>query len=491
MIQLWDKLKESLQSILPIFGIVILLNLFRVINLDGSLIINFSISTILLILSTTLFTLGADIAMTPMGEHVGKELVKRKKISIIVVVMLVMGILITIAEPDLSVLAEQVASDTLKQLLIKVSVAIGVGIFLVLAILKIIFKIPLKYILLISYAVVFIVAIFLSIINPNFTPLAFDSGGVTTGPITVPFIMAIGSGVALINDDKDDSFGLVALCSIGPILAVSILGIIMNSNPSNTSSESLNFFNILLKEVKEVSLCLLPIVLFFVLFNLIFKKMSKDKLKNVIKGLIYAYFGLIVFLTAINYGFVTTGSEIGKQIALKNKYLLIPLGLVLGAVTVLAEPAVHVLIKQVEEISEGRIRKLTILISLSIAVGVSIALSMIRSIFDFSILWYLIPGYIICIVLAFVIPKLYSAIAFDSGGVASGPMTSGFVLSLAIGASATLNTSGGFGVVAMVAMTPILTVEILGCVPIVKSFIADKIKSKRKVREDENQIIYF
>lgn len=495
-----DKLKEASFSILPITLIVILLHLFNIVTLTKLELIYLIFGALLLIISMTLFTLGSDISMTPMGRHVGESLVKTKKINLIIFCALFLGILITVAEPDLSVLAEQVPINSY---LLIFCVAFGVGIFLVLSMLRIIFKLELRTLLIIFYGIIFTVVIF---VKKEFLPLAFDSGGVTTGPITVPFIMALGVGISAIStkDKKENSFGSIALCSIGPILAVMVLSLFVKDNPIYESHEVIiddpflsTYISRLGDFCNSVLIALAPIAFFFFIFQLFFIKLPKNRLIKIFIGLLYTYIGLVLFLTTVDVCFMPIAKIIGSTLGDKHSNIvLVVLGFIMGLTVVLAEPAVHVLNKQVEELSGGTISKISMLLSLSLGVGISLALSMIRIIFNFSILFYLVPGYFLSILLSFFVPKIYTAIAFDSGGVASGPMTAGFILPFSIGVCSSLLgieniLNGAFGIVAMVAMTPLVTIQLLGFTAVMKQRIIEKRQRNIVVDDTENQIFYF
>ena len=500
---LLSKIKESLISVLPVTLIVILLNFTPLINLEIKEVITFSISAVFLILGIGFFTLGADIAMTPMGEHVGSGLTKSKNLKLLLIICFALGLLITVAEPDLTVLAEQVGSD-----LIIIFVGLGVGLFLVLSILKIIFKKDLASMLVYFYMVLFALALLLLAVDPNnfqLIPLSFDSGGVTTGPITVPFIMALGVGIATTiggKDSSENSFGLVAMCSVGPILAVMILSLVSGGDISAPNvNDYLITDNVLLATLEtlgsttiDVTIALGMVVGFFFIINFIFLKLPKKKLLQIGIGTIFTYIGLIIFLTAVHIGFMPVGFKMGQELANSSPILVSIIGFVLGLVVVLAEPAVHVLNKQVEEITNGTVSKKAMMIALSIGVGLSICLSVIRIIFQFSILYYLIPGYLLSLGLSFFVPKIYTSIAFDSGGVASGPLTSTFILPFAIGTCVAMGgniLSDAFGIVAMVAMTPLITIQLLGFTSISKKRLAEKLAMRKILDEEDDQIIRF
>jgi len=501
------KLKESLISVLPITLIVIILNFTPIVNFSSKEIIVFSIASLLLILGIGLFNLGADLAMTPMGEYVGSGLTKTKKFLLLILICFVLGVLITVAEPDLTVLAEQV-KEVINKTSIILFVGVGVGLFLVFGVLKIMFKRQLASLLMFFYMLLFAMASILIISgNESLLALSFDSGGVTTGPITVPFIMALGVGIATTIGGKrsnENSFGLIALCSVGPILAVLVLGITAKSGleydvPNYSIAENIvnEFFHVLLMKTKEVTIALGLVVCFFFIINLIFLKLPKKKNIQIWIGALFTHVGLIVFLTAVEVGFMPIGFKMGNDLSKFSPIILAVAGFIIGMVVVLAEPAVHVLNKQVEEITDGGVTKKEMLLALSIGVGISISLSMIRIIFDFSLLYYLIPGYFISLGLSFFVPRLYTAIAFDSGGVASGPLTSTFILPLAIGACMAIDTTGesvltnAFGVVAMVAMTPLITIQLLGFKSIISKIVRERIAMRRILVEDDDQIIEF
>ena len=500
---LYSKIKEAIFSVLPVTLIVIILNLTSLISLSVTELLIFSVSAVFLILGIGFFTLGADVAMTPMGEHVGSGLAKSSNLKLLLIVCFALGFLITIAEPDLSVLANQVGSQ-----LIIIFVGVGVGLFLILSILKIVFKIDLANMLVYFYMVLFALALIMIAVDPssiNLLPLSFDSGGVTTGPITVPFIMALGVGIATTiggRNASENSFGLVAMCSVGPILAVLLLSLI---NGGDISSPNVNDYafssNIwatvlttFLITTKDVSIALGMVVVFFFAINFVFLKLPKKKLLQISVGAIITFVGLIVFLTAVHVGFMPVGFKMGQDLANESPIAITIVAFVLGLVVVLAEPAVHVLNKQVEEITNGTVSKTSMMIALSVGVGVSICLSIIRIIFRFSALYYLIPGYLISLGLSFFVPKIYTAIAFDSGGVASGPLTSTFILPFAIGACVAMGgnvLADAFGIVAMVAMTPLITIQTLGFTAISKKRVSEKLAMKRILGKDDDQIIRF
>lgn len=501
------KIKESIMSITPVSLIVLILTFIPAFGFTWQERIIFFICMIFLIIGITLFNIGADIAMQPMGEKIGSSLMKTKKIWLIVIVSFIMGVLITVAEPDLAVLGEQVSTVFGSKMIIIYFVGIGVGLFLAFAILKIIFKKDLSMMLMLFYLVVFaLTSLLIMNGNSNLLSLSFDSGGVTTGPITVPFLMAMGVGVAGIiggRDQRENSFGLVALCSIGPVIAVLLLSVFANNgNPvmDNDYGFSTNIWSTiwhtLLQTALDVGIALGLISVVFLIINFAFIHLSRQRLFKIFLGLVYTYFGLVNFLTAVHIGYMPTGYKLGIEMAKLHPSFVIGFALIIGCVVVLAEPAIIILTRQVEEITVGAVTKKSMLIALSIGVGISICLSIVRIIFKFSLLYYLVPGYIIAIGLSLFVPKLYTSIAFDSGGVASGPLTSSFILPFAIGVCATLNGNNmildyAFGVVAMVAMTPLIAIQLLGFRSIVARGIAKKRRIKKLENVDDEIIIKF
>lgn len=471
-----EKLIETLKAVLPILIIVLLL-CFSIAPIPPSILMTFLIGAVLLIIGMLFFNVGVELSMNPIGERVGSIITKSKNILIVVLITFIMGFIITISEPDLQVLAQQVPS--IPNLVLIFAVAFGVAVFLVMAILRMLFGIPLSRLLLVFYAFVFPLAF---LVPGDFVAIAFDSGGVTTGPMTVPFIMSFGIGIASIRSDKhaeDDSFGLVSLCSIGPILAVLILGMIYNPGSAEQVSESIpiidntvDLWKLFAAEfpvyIKEMALSILPIVLFFGLFQLLSRDINKRALIKIVIGLLYTYVGLILFLTGVNVGFMPAGNYLGQTMAtLSFSWIIVPIGMIIGYFIVLAEPAVFVLTKQVEEMTSGAISAKAMGTSLSMGVSLSVGLAMIRVLTGISILWFLIPGYFIALLLTFFVPKIFTAIAFDSGGVASGPMTATFLLPFAMGACEALGgniITDAFGIVAMVAMTPLITIQIMGLI---------------------------
>lgn len=487
-----EKLSETLKAVFPILAIVLVL-CFTIVPIPPAILMTFLVGAVLLTVGMLFFNVGVELSMTPMGERVGTIMTRSKKLPVIVMISFIMGFIITISEPDLQVLAQQVPS--IPNITLILAVAMGVGVFLVIALLRMLFGVALSHLLVFFYAIVFILALF---VPKDFLAIAFDSGGVTTGPMTVPFIMAFGIGISAIRSDKhaaDDSFGLVALSSIGPILAVLILGMIYHPEQSEQVSETIGEISSTVElwglfavefptYIKEMAVSLFPIVFFFGIFQLVSRDINKRTLIKIGIGLVYTYVGLVLFLTGVNVGFMPAGKYLGQTIAgLPYAWIIVPIGMLIGYFIVLAEPAVFVLTSQVEEMTSGAISAKAMGLSLSIGVSVSVGLAMIRVLTGISIFWFLVPGYAIALILTFFVSKIFTAIAFDSGGVASGPMTATFLLSFAMGACEAVGgniITDAFGIVAMVAMTPLITIQIMGVVVKVKESRLRKAAGQRE-----------
>ena len=489
--KLQEKLNETLKAVLPIIAIVLFL-CFTIAPLEPGILLAFLLGAVLLITGMMFFTLGAEMSMTPFGENVGISMTQTKKLWLMILLTFVLGFVVTISEPDLQVLAEQVPA--VPNMVLVLAVAFGVGLFLVAALLRMLFNISLAYMLIGLYVIVFLLAYFAP---GDFIAVAFDAGGVTTGPMTVPFIMAFGIGISAIRSDEraeDDSFGLVALSSVGPILSVLVLSLIYRPDsveyvPDSIPdiSDSVELWKLFAEELpaymREMAVSLMPIIVFFVIFQLVFRRMQKRMLIKTAVGMIYTYVGLVLFLTGVNTGFMPAGNYLGQVLADNPyKWVIVPIGMVIGYFIVRAEPAVFVLTKQVEDITSGTISAGAMSLSLSIGVAVSLGLAMIRVLTGISIFWFVIPGYAAALILSFFVPKIFTAIAFDSGGVASGPMTATFLLPFAMGACVSVGgniVTDAFGVVAMVAMTPLITIQILGLVYQINSRRLERMEAEK------------
>ena len=483
-----EKLKETFVSIGPIALIVLLLN-WTITPLGDGMTLTFIVSAIFTIVGLALFLLGADIGIIPMGEKAGSALTSKKNLPLLLIASFIIGFIITIAEPDVQVLAGQVSSvnPNIKSITLLIMIAVGIGFFVSLGLLRTVLQVPIKILYVGFYVIVFILAF---IAPQEYFAISFDASGATTGPMTVPFIMALGMGVAAVksnknSDSKADNFGLTGLASIGPIFAVLIMGLVMSGKSATevvaateiveetmvsvgTLERLRGVFKLVPHIIVEVAKALLPLVGLLIAFLIFLFKLTKRQIIKICVGLVYAFLGLVLFLTGINSGFIPAGTVIGETLGNSGQqWLLVLLGVVFGAIVVCAEPAVWVLTQQVEEISGGAIKRKVLLVALSSGVCIAVGLAMIRVIFGFHIAYILVPAFAIALILTFFCPKMFTAIAFDSGGVASGPMTSSFILSYTLGAATVLGgnpLTDGFGVIALVASAPLITIQILGLI---------------------------
>ncbi len=489
-----EKINEAVASVLPITVIVAVLCLFFV-PISNGLLLSFLIGSLMLIVGMGLFTLGADISMTQIGQHIGAKMTQSRRLWFILLLSFILGVAVTVSEPDLQVLAANVPG--IDKTVLMLTVSVGVGLFLALSMLHILLRIPLRRLLLIFYALIFLLVAFSDM---DFLAVPFDSGGVTTGPMTVPFIMALGVGVTSIRSDekaKPDSFGLVAMRSIGPVLAVLILGFIYGDSLGSGSETVIYDFATSVElghgylakipvYLREVAVALLPIFAFFLIFQVVSLRLRKVPLIRIFIGVAYTYVGLVLFLTGANVGFSSLGYVLGSAIGGSHfAFLLVPLAMIMGWFIINAEPSVHVLNKQVEEVSAGAISEKAMGTSLSIAIALAMGLAMIRVLTGISILWFLVPGYVFALALTFFVPDTFTAITFDSGGVASGPLTATFMLPFAMGATTALGGNIMTDAFGLVAMMPLIVVQLMGAVYVIKSRRAETAKTAPAFGDDE------
>lgn len=505
------KLKNSFFAVLPIVLVVLVLHFTNIVTFSGKESILFSVSSVLVVAGMFLFNIGAESSMQEIGQLVGSSVTKKKSIAFLIIIFFLFGLFITVAEPDLSVLATQATNSEISKLILIISVGVGVGVFLVIGALRILLQKSLKVWLLGFYGIMFALC---CLVDYARIPLSLDSGGVTTGPITVPFILSVGIGIAASragNKSDADSFGLVAFSSIGPILVVLILSLISPSQNSYDISalQAVNSDNIPMMFVNKliglngtlfkVAISTLPILVFFIVYELIFIKLPGRKLLGLVLGILLVYFGLVLFLTAVEAGFLPIGQSLGKNLAEYNEKIFILVGAALGLAAAFAEPAVHVLTSQVQSVSEGAVSRTAVLLTIAVGNALAIGLSMLRVKLGFNLLWIIVPGYILAFFLSFIVPDIYSAIAFDAGGVVSGPMNSTFILPFAIGACYALNgaeagskiMTDAFGTIGVVALMPLLMIQLLGLSGTIRIASERKIARLRTTAEFDNQIIHF
>lgn len=484
-----EKLKDVLKSVLPIFLIVLILN-FTITPLETPLIVNFVIGTLLIIFGLVIFLAGVDIGIAPLGSLMGSALTKTNKIWILTVGGIILGFLISIAEPSLLVLASQVdliTSGQISSASILIVVSVGLAVLLALGFIRTVYNVPLYIVLTILYLIIFILALFTA---PEFLAIAFDASGATTGVLAVPFILSLALGISSAKKvsaaSEKDSFGLVAVASAGAIISVLILSMFAKNNtyalsfensPAQPVSVAAAFLGMIPGLMKEGISSLLPLLVLFMVFQKIAFNLKKKAFRRILIGFIYAFVGLVLFLLGVNAGFMEVGRTVGARLAnMDNKLIVIGIGFIIGFVTILAEPAVYVLTHQIDDVTSGYVKKGAVLAALSIGVGFAIALSVIRILTPSLQLWYyLLPGYIISIAMAFFVPKLFVGIAFDAGGVATGPMTATFLLAFTHGVAEAADGADilidSFGMISLVALTPIITLQVLG--------LMFKLKSKK------------
>ncbi len=520
----WGKtFLNALLSTLPVVVIIAILHFTNVTSLsvaggtlNGQGVPLFAIGAVFLFVGIALFSIGTDNAMSKIGRHVGASMTAHKNLIGLIVIVFLLGVFVTIAEPDLAVLSNRLFNNDVVMYYVFIGlVGLGVGVFLVIGVLRILFQKSLKVWLLAFYALLFALAI---LVDESFIPVAFDSGGVTTGPVTVPFIIALGVGIATSRGGKSsnaDSFGLTAFCSIGPLIVVMIYGLaskqletqyIMDPIPSAYE----RFLHAFLLCCRNVGIAMAPVIIFFFIYNAVVIHLPKKEILKIIVGLIYTFIGLVVFLTGVEGGFTPIADYIGQTLVDKQDliFILYLVAALIGLVVVLCEPAVQVLGKQVEVISDGMIKKRSMMIALSIGIGIAVALAVVRVIYKFSIFYYLVPGYILALALTFVVPDIYVGVAFDSGGVASGPMTSAFILPFTLGvghkfyeinketlasemSEGTFLAKQAFGTVALVAMMPLIVIQLLGLNASLMQHRSMVAARKRVMDENDNQIINF
>lgn len=498
----WARiLLDALLSTGPVIVIVLILNLCKVAPFDNNMNLLFLFGSLLLFFGVALFSVGTENAMSKIGEIVGANMTKQKNFIALILIVFLLGIFVTIAEPDLSVLASRLP---IENYLFIALVGVGVGAFLVIGVIRILWQKSLKVWLLAFYALIFALAI---LVDETYIPLTFDSGGVTTGPVTVPFILALGVGIATTRAGKSsnaDSFGLTAFCSIGPLLVVLIFGLIRHK-PLETEISPVTVLPVgeaLMHAFKDqalnVAIAMGPIIVFFFIYNAAFVSLPKKQILKIIVGLVYTYVGLVIFLTGVEGAFTPIADFVGNRLANEKLWMLLLIAAVIGIVVVLCEPAIQVLVKQVEQVSDGAIKKSTMLIALSAGIGLAVLLAVVRIVYNFSIFYYIVPGYILALALTFAVPDIYVGIAFDSGGVASGPMTSAFILPFTLGIAKTLHPEDGhflltraFGTVALVAMMPLIVIQILGLNATLEKQYNLRLARKLVAEKDDNQIIHF
>jgi len=476
--ELKKSFNDAFTTIIPVVFVVFLIALF--INIKSTIVISFLFSSLILIIGSALFTFGAELSLILIGNKIGKNLVKSNKISLILVVSFIIGTVITIAEPDLIVLAEQITS--LSSITLILLISLGVGLCTLLAAARSLFSLNLNVMLFIGFIIIFFLVFY---VPSSFIPFAFDSGGVTTGTMSIPFLITLGIGLVSNRIDKkskEDSFGLISLASTGPIIMVLLLGLFFNSGQSfsfdNSIYENFAFSNYITQLVycfKTVILAVLPIIIVFLIYSLITKNVNKREIHKIILGLVLTIIGLTLFILASNVGFLNMGYYLGTTITLSNfKYVLIPIIMILAFFIAIAEPAVIILIDQIKVLTEGSISEKSLKLALALGVSIAAGLSVFRVFTGTPFFYYAIFGYGLALLLTFFIPKVFTAIAFDVGGATGGSLTTTFLLPISIGACSALGGNiyqDAFGLASLVSLIPIITIEMVGVLYQIKSRI--------------------
>lgn len=478
-----EKIKEALIAILPLSIVVMAVLLFF--KVESNILINYSIGVFLLIAGLVIFSIGSNSSMMFLSEEIGSFITKKRKLWFFILIGFLIGFLITISEPSVWVLGEQFKS-TVPLMTMVIMIALGSSIFIVIALLRILLKLPLNIVFIIIFAVLFTLAFFMP---AEFVPVAFDSGGFSTGPMAVPFLVSLGFGVvSTTGESNDQSFGLLGITSIGPIFSVLILGLFFDPVYTQIINTDSTFINYLLEYMFKVAIAIVPFIIFFIVFQITAFKYPKRRIIRIATGFALTYTGLVLFLTGAAMGFMQVGPFLGEKIAsFDRQWLLIIFGFVFAMVMVLAEPSVVVLVNQVQEATDGSISKTIMLATISLGVSLAIALAMTRIVYNISIWWFLLPGYLIVMILSFFTPKMFTGIALDSGGAASGALASTFLVPFAIGAATVIYPGqdalilrNAFGVMAFIVMAPLITIQVLGLIYKLKS----RVKTT-EVKEDE------
>lgn len=460
-----SKLKETLVSVIPIIVIVLILN-FTVAPL-GDKLLPFLLGGLLLVLGLSLFLAGTDIGMVPVGQKLGSVLANRRSVPLMMAMGFIIGFSVTLAEPDVTVLANQIHSlnPAINSKVLVVMIALGLGLFVDIGLLRTVLGFPLKWLLIGFYLLVFALVLF---IDQSMASICFDASGATTGPLAVPFLLALGLGVSASTKHGDDSsFGLTGIASIGPILAVAAMALMSHSTGGAEimvfGSASHGFGHVILSKLKDTAIGFGPLFVIIMVLQFTLLHFPKVKFRKMVLGMLYSFIGIVIFLTGVDFGFVEVGRYLGQTISRNySPVLVVGLALVFGGIVVLAEPAVWVLTHQVETVTAGRLNRSMVMVFICIGVALSVALAMVRILFNINYLWFVFIGVGSALLMTLFTPSLFTGIAFDSGGVASGPMSTTFLLSFAIGVSG--SASMGFGLVGLIAISPLISIQILGII---------------------------
>ena len=490
-------LKEVYESFIAtavIVAIVGFLCLVGAVPYNSTLFLNFVIGAVLLVFGKSIFMTGIDTSILPVGKAVGSELMKRKKVWIIILFSFLFALVSTIAEPDVQLIASQITdvNPIISSFLMVFIISLGCALLTCFGLLRILKNIPLKWIMLILYGIIIVLSFFCP---PEFLGFSLDAGGATTGAITVPFLLSLTVGICALKgaNSKNDSFGVIAVASTGPIIALLILGIIAGAPNGEFVYNILNptFLGVLSTECLEVAVAFLPLLLTFLITQFLILKMHTRQFLRIILGFAISYIGLVLFLTGVYFGFNAMAGYLGEMLAVNVALpLILVIGLVIGFTLVYTEPAVAILAEQVEEVTTGFMNKKVILLTMGIGIGIAVVVAFLNAMLGINLLILASIMFVIAIILNFFIPKIFVGIAFDSGGAASGTMLVAFILPMCFGLCEVFGTSimlHGFGVVGIVATMPIIILQILGIIyKIQKAKIDKKVKENADRRELEN-----
>lgn len=472
-----DKFKETLISVCPVVILVVALH-FLAAPLETPVLARFLLGSVLVILGLTVFLIGVEIAISPLGNAIGSMLAQRRSLALLLAGGLVLGFVTSVAEPDLAVLADQIQTATggeLSSATILIVVAAGIGVMLALALARIVFQVSLRNLLLVIYLAIGA----LCLAAPrDFLGIAFDSGGATTGSMTVPFVLALGMGVSAAGagtKSEEDSFGLIGIASGGPMIAVLTMALVSGLDRvqgAETQAAAVEasiwapFAAELAHEAASVLVALAPLFIITLILQKTSLHLGRRAFSRILKGFVYTWLGFVVFMAGVNAGFMDAGRDLGTALAGRSLALNLLVAAVIGCVVILAEPSVHVLTAQISDITSGAIRSGAVLVSFAAGVSAAIVLSVLRLRLSWPLWILLAAGYGMVLVLSRFTPALFVGIAFDSGGVASGPMTATFVLAFAQGIAQACGAGAveAFGVIALVALTPLISLQIFGLV---------------------------
>lgn len=486
----WQQFKQALVTIIP--TVILVIAIFFIVGLPLDYLPNFMIGTIILIAGLTLFWVGQNNSLTYLAENIGRIMVKKRSLAFYALISFSIGFSIIVAEPSLHVVSEQLKS-VIDPLILIVYVSFSAAIFFTVTLVRILFNISYRKIILGAYSIAVILGISLYLINPNFVPVAFDMGSVTTGLLSFPFIVSLGYGISTERGDlarEEDSFGIAGMMVLGPLLGMLLLGFFRDGNISGSTDNFIDTTTTIsqyfIANLSSVGLVIGIFVAFFLIFNSLYFKLDKIKTAKVLVGFLYTYLGVVLFLTGANGGLVTIGYYIGEFFGQTNAFLVLGVGIIVGLVVALAEPSVHSLANQIEHVSGGSIKPSVIFIAISIATGISIGLSYLRAFTGFNLFILIIPVVLILFILTLFTPKLYMTISYDSGGSVTGPMSTAFLMPLSIGITSKVGGNillDAFGMILIMSMLPIIIVQIFGLI------VTHKTKSKIPMFTEQDEII--